>query len=160
MQSEGKTIQGAFSVLGSLVLSYMGMITVPIVMLCFVMIMDYITGMAAAWRDGNLSSKKGAFGIAKKLLYLVAVCVGIVADWVIYSGLQAVNVSLGVSTFFGLLVTIWLVVNELISILENLKKIGVPLPKFLLSIVKKLKITTENVGKSEGEDEKEDEKRN
>lgn len=160
MQNEGKTIQGAFSVLGSLALSYMGMITVPIVMLCFVMIIDYITGMAAAWRDGNLSSKKGAFGIAKKLLYLVAVCVGIVADWVIYSGLQAVNVSLGVSTFFGMLVTIWLVVNELISILENLKKIGVPLPKFLLSIVKKLKITTENVGKSEGEDEKEDEKRN
>lgn len=156
MQSEGKTIQGAFSVLGSLALSYMGMITVPIVMLCFVMIMDYITGMAAAWRDGNLSSKKGAFGIAKKLLYLVAVCVGVVADWVIYSGLQAVNVSLGVSTFFGLLVTIWLVVNELISILENLKKIGVPLPKFLLSIVKKLKITTENVGKSESEDEKND----
>ena len=156
MQSEGKTIQGAFSVLGSLALSYMGMITVPIVMLCFVMIMDYITGMAAAWRDGNLSSKKGAFGIAKKLLYLVAVCAGIVADWVIYSGLQAVNVSLGVSTFFGLLVTIWLIVNELISILENLKKIGVPLPKFLLSIVKKLKITTENVGKSESEDEKND----
>ena len=156
MQSEGKTIQGAFSVLGSLALSYMGMITVPIVMLCFVMIMDYITGMAAAWRDGNLSSKKGAFGIAKKLLYLVAVCVGIVADWVIYSGLQAVNVSLGVSTFFGVLVAIWLIVNELISILENLKKIGVPLPKFLLSIVKKLKITTENVGKSESEDEKHD----
>lgn len=156
MQSEGKTIQGTFSVLGSLALSYMGAITVPIVMLCFVMIMDYITGMAAAWRDGNLSSKKGAFGIAKKLLYLVAVCVGIVADWVIYSGLQAVNVSLGVSTFFGLLVTIWLIVNELISILENLKKIGVPLPKFLLSIVKKLKITTENVGKSESEDEKHD----
>lgn len=156
MQNEGKTIQGAFSVLGSLALSYMGMITVPILMLCFVMIMDYITGMAAAWKDGNLSSKKGAFGIAKKLLYLVAVCVGIVADWVIYSGLQAVNVSLGVSTFFGLLVTIWLVVNELISILENLKKIGVPLPKFLLSIVKKLKITTENVGKSESEDEKHD----
>ena len=156
MQSEGKTIQGAFSVLGSLALSYMGMITVPIVMLCFVMIMDYITGMAAAWRDGNLSSKKGAFGIAKKLLYLVAVCVGIVADWVIYSGLQAVNVSLGVSTFFGVLVAIWLIVNELISILENLKKIGVPLPKFLLSIVKKLKITTENVGNSESEDEKHD----
>lgn len=155
-QTGSKTIQGAFSILGSLALSYMGMIAVPIVMLCFVMIMDYITGMAAAWRDGNLSSKKGAFGIAKKLLYLVAVCVGIVADWVIYSGLQAVNVSLGVSTFFGLLVTIWLVVNELISILENLKKIGVPLPKFLLSIVKKLKITTENVGKSESEDEKHD----
>lgn len=156
MQSEGKTIQGAFSVLGSLALSYMGVITVPVVMLCFVMIMDYITGMAAAWKNESLSSKKGAFGIAKKLLYLVAVCVGIVADWVIYSGLQAMNVSLSVSTFFGLLVTIWLIVNELISILENLKKVGVPLPKFLLSIVKKLKITTENVGKSGSEDEKND----
>ena len=160
MQSEGKTIQGAFSILGSLALSYLGVISVPILMLCVVMVLDYITGMAAAWKAENLSSKKGISGVIKKLYYLIAVCVGIIVDWVIYSGLQAMNVSLSVSTFFGLLVTIWLIVNELISILENLKKIGVPLPKFLLSIVKKLKITTENVSKSESEDEKEDEKRN
>lgn len=50
-----------------------------------------------------------------------------------------------------MLVTIWLIINELISILENLGSIGVPLPKFLLTIIKKLKTTTEN--KVESEDE-------
>ena len=53
-------------------------------------------------------------------------------------------VDLGYIIFFGLPVTIWLGINELISILENLGSIGVPLPKFLLKIIKKLKTTTEN----------------
>lgn len=68
MQSEGKTIQGAFSVLGSLALSYMGVIAVPILMLCFVMIMDYITGMAAAWKKATLSSKKQYYAIGENTL--------------------------------------------------------------------------------------------
>ena len=47
---------------------------------------------------------------------------------------------------FGLLVTFWLVLNECISILENLSAIGVPLPPFLMKIVDKLKQTTEAKG--------------
>ena len=48
--------------------------------------------------------------------------------------------------FFGLLVTIWLVLNECISILENISQIGVPLPSFLVALIEKLKSTTENKG--------------
>ena len=50
------------------------------------------------------------------------------------------------SSFFGLLVTIWLVLNECISILENISEIGVPLPSFLVALIQKLKKTTENKG--------------
>ena len=70
-------------------------------------------------------------------------------DWLIYSGLRQVGVTLDYTIFFGVLVTVWLIINELISILENLESVGVPLPKFLVAIVKRLKITTEKVAESE-----------
>ena len=42
--------------------------------------------------------------------------------------------------------TIWLVLNECISILENISEIGVPLPAFLLKIIEKLEKTVEDTG--------------
>jgi len=61
--------------------------------------------------------------------------------------IQAVSTPLGLElagySIFGLLVIVWLTLNELISILENMKEIGVPLPGFLLKIVDKLKSQTE-----------------
>ena len=45
---------------------------------------------------------------------------------------------------FGLIVTVWLIINELISILENLSKMDVPIPAFLTKIIKKLKTTVED----------------
>lgn len=56
------------------------------------------------------------------------------------------QVDFGGFFFFGLLVTIWLVLNECISILENISQIGVPLPSFLVALIEKLKSTTENKG--------------
>ena len=158
MNIEGKTVQAAFAAALTMLTYYLGMVAVPIVVLMIAMIIDYVTGMVSAWHKAELSSKKGIFGIVKKISYLGLVCVGMGVDWLIYSGLHSVGVDLGYTIFFGVLVTIWLIINELISILENLGTIGVPLPKFLLKIIKKLKTTTEN--KVESEDEKEDEKRN
>ena len=41
------------------------------------------------------------------------------------------------------MVIVWLILNECISILENIDKIGVPVPDFLMSLVKRLKSNTE-----------------
>ena len=154
MNIEKKSVQAAFTAALTMLTYYLGMVAVPIVVLMIAMIIDYVTGMVSAWHKAELSSKKGIFGIVKKISYLGLVCVGMGVDWLIYSGLHSVGVDLGYTIFFGVLVTIWLVINELISILENLGSIGVPLPKFLLTIIKKLKTTTEN--KVESEDEKDD----
>ena len=51
-------------------------------------------------------------------------------------------------TFFGLLVAIWLLINELISILENLTRIGTPMPPFLVKVVSAFKVAVENSGDS------------
>lgn len=146
---EQKTVQGTLAVFLAIATNYLGIIAVPIIVLCAVMILDYITGMVVAWKARNLSSKRGAFGVVKKLCYLIAVCVGIGVDWLIYSGLKSMGVSLGVTVFFGVLVSIWLIITELISILENLQKIGVPLPGFLGKILKRLRITTEEMTNKE-----------
>ena len=153
--AESITIQGAVAGLLTMISYYCGIVAVPIIVLVAVMIIDYITGMVAAWKGKELSSKKGVFGIVKKVCYLALVCVGMGVDWLIYSGLRQVGVALDYTIFFGVLVTVWLIINELISILENLGSVGVPLPKFLVTIVKRLKITTEKV--TEESEEKKDE---
>lgn len=123
--------------------AYFQQLVVPITVLIIMMIFDYVSGMASAWVTKELSSRIGAMGIVKKVCYLLVVAVGMVVDYII----QAVGTPLGLElagySIFGLLVIVWLTLNELISILENMKEIGVPLPGFLLKIVDKLKSQTE-----------------
>ena len=52
----------------------------------------------------------------------------------------------------AIVVAIWLAFNEMISILENIRDIGVVLPPFLLELVKMLKKKTEDVVDKEIED--------
>ena len=95
---------------------------------------------------GRALFPRGNMGIVKKAAYLLAVVVAIVADWVVQTAAGQIGVDFGGFFFFGLLVTIWLVLNECISILENISQIGVPLPSFLVALIEKLKSTTENKG--------------
>ena len=53
----------------------------------------------------------------------------------------------------SLLVVTWLIVNESISILENLVLIGVPFPSFLSRIVQRLKTSVEQKGEQLTEEE-------
>ena len=150
---EERPLQAVFSAALAALISYLGVIAIPVTVLMAAMIIDYVTGMAAAWHNKKLSSKKGLSGIIKKISYLALVCVGMGVDWLIYSGIKSVGVDMGYTFFFGVLVAVWLIINELISILENLESIGVPMPVFLIKIVKRLKITAENVGESEDKNE-------
>jgi phage-related holin len=74
-----------------------------------------------------------------------------VVDWLLWSGLRQVGISLDFGFCFGLIVTIWLIINECISILENLDALKVPMPAFLKSIIKHLKNAVE-VKAAESED--------
>jgi toxin secretion/phage lysis holin len=124
--------------------AYFGMLIIPLAVLIAVMTLDYVTGITKAWITKTLSSQIGLVGIVKKVCYLIVVCVAGVVDWIIQGGLASAGISYNTVFFFGLIVVIWLVINELISILENLGTIGVPLPSFLKKIVGKLKSTVES----------------
>ena len=102
--------------------------------------------MVRAWVTNALSSRVGIVGIVKKICYLFGVGVAIVVDWLIQTAGAKAGLDLGGFYVFGLLVAIWLILNECISILENLAEIGVPLPDFLLKLIARLKKTVEDRG--------------
>lgn len=140
------TIKGVLAAAGSALLAYFHVMLIPLIVLLGVMIADYVSGMIKAWIKAELSSKIGIKGIVKKLCYALVIIVASCVDWLIATGLTAVGTEIKRTYYFGILVTIWLIINELISILENLSQIGVPLPGFLSKIVKRLKSSVEKEG--------------
>ena len=124
---------------------YFKAIALPVALLILVMAADYATGMTNAWIKGEISSRTGIKGIVKKLCYLMLVAVAVVVDWVVFGTMSALGLAPEL-TVFGLTVTVWLIINEIISILENLSDIGVPLPEFFRRSLSKLKLNVENKG--------------
>jgi toxin secretion/phage lysis holin len=102
-----------------------------LILLCALMTVDYLTGVAAAYTTHTLSSARGIAGIFKKAGYIAAVFVGYCLD---YCAAAA-----GVSASFGLSLTLWLIATELLSVTENLGTLGVPLPEFLLRALDRFK---------------------
>ena len=140
---QNKELQMFISAAFAGLLYYLGIVAVPIIMLIGAMIIDYATGMMAAWTNSELSSKRGVKGIVKKVGYLALVVAAMILDWLISQGLQQINLDLHYSVFFAVLVAVWLIINELISTLENLSRMGVPIPNFMKKLIDRLKTTVE-----------------
>nr|DAW28617.1 MAG TPA: holin [Caudoviricetes sp.] len=130
---------------------------VPVLVLVVVMLLDYATGMTKAWNAGELSSRVGLRGILKKVGYLVIVAVAAVVDWLLRYGADTLGWDWPVEFLFASIVIIWLVINELLSILENVSAIGAPVPGFLQALLKKLKVHAEDTAadKLPGEEDNE-----
>ena len=116
------------------------------ILLCL-MVIDYLSGMAASAVEAldhpddksyGWSSKKGAKGIAKKVAYLFVIAVGMVIDYVIIqtSGVLGFNLP---NTMLSLLVTVWYMLNEALSITENAGRMGAPVPEWLMKYIAALK---------------------
>lgn len=123
--------------------SYAQTIFAPLVILIVVMAIDYASGVAAAWVNHELSSRTGIVGIVKKLSYLALVVVGCSIDYLVsLLGTQLGGTEISIKAI-GLVVVCWLIINELISILENVARQGGPVPPFLASLLRHLRETTE-----------------
>ena len=147
-----KGLQAVLSAAVAALTVYLNALIVPVLVLLVFMILDYATGMVKAWQARELSSKVGVDGIVKKVGYMVLVVVAMGVDYLVYNGLVAVNITVPYNLWFGLIVTIWLIINEMISILENLSDIGVPIPSFFKKIVKRLKKTVDKEGEIQADE--------
>lgn len=139
---EQTTIKLVLAAAMAALMTYFAQLIVPVMILCLVMLIDYITGVHAAYVKGELSSRTGILGILKKLSYLAMVAVACVIDYVISVAGGKVGLVVGVQ-FVGLLVIFWLICNELISILENIEEIGGPVPPFVVKLLYRLKGSVE-----------------
>ena len=130
----------------SLVGAYFEQIGGALAVLTITMVLDYLTGMVRAWMTATLSSKRGMRGILKKLSYFIVIASGAICDWILSQALSGAGISHPFPDLVSILVTVWLIVNELISILENLSAIGVPLPGFLTFLIDRLAVMGEQKG--------------
>lgn len=134
------------------VFAYMQQLAASLLVLLGVMVLDYISGISSAWVNHQLSSRVGLIGIVKKVSYLLIVFVGMALDYLIFLLGQKFGVQINDSYFVGLLVIIWLIINECISILENADEMGLPVPGFIKKLLARLKQHTDAIS---GETEKE-----
>ena len=125
----------------SLLMSWLGILAVPVLLLVGCNVLDYITGLfAAKYRpDGGISSYKSIKGITKKVCMWLLVIVGVFLDILIRYTVSCTSATIAVPFVVGTIVAVWLIVNEIISILENMMDIGVTMPPFLMPIVRYIK---------------------
>lgn len=98
-------------------------------LLCYVMMLDYLSGVMASYFNPelDLDSHIGFMGICKKIAILLLV-----------SLMYRLSVALGQPMVYFAI--IWFYVgNESLSVVENLAKCGVPFPKKLKDSLKQLK---------------------
>ena len=131
---------------------WLGILAIPVLILVLCNIIDYVTGLVASkYRNQKVNSYKSFRGIVKKICMWLLVAVGALFDWlIIYAG-ETVGVSIPVAFLIACVVAIWLITNEFISILENMKDIGVPIPPFLQPLVKNVQKQVEEKTKIKSE---------
>ena len=140
----------------SALMSWLGILAVPVFLMVGCNVIDYITGLwAAGYRTESVSSYKGIRGIKKKVCMWLLVLIGAWIDILINYAIESAGIGLSLPFIVATVVAVWLVVNEIISILENMIDIGVTMPPFLLPVVKYIKRQVEEKAAVPGEEEKE-----
>ena len=125
--------------------SIFGLLAIPIVLLVVCNIIDYVTGiLASKFRGLEISSYKGIKGIAKKIGMWLLIVVGAILDELIVYSVAQLGVVMPFTFIVSCVVAVWIICNELISILENLKDMEVPLPDFLVKLTKNIKSQIES----------------
>ncbi|WII39708.1 phage holin family protein [Paenibacillus thiaminolyticus] len=115
---------GLFGVLVTLYGGWPSLLNVLLILVAF----DYVTGVMAAGAEGKLKSSIGLLGVARKVFIFVVVAVAHQVDTVL--GDQ--HMLRDATIFFYL-------ANELLSIIENGGRLGVPLPAIIKKAVEVLK---------------------
>lgn len=84
------------------------------------MAIDIITGITNAWIKNELNSSVLRKGLGKKLGEITAILIG-----------EIFVMGFGLTPLVADGISLYVIIMELISICENLEKLGVPIPKFI-----------------------------
>lgn len=133
-------VKASFVAAFSVIFGWLGILAVPVLILAGLNFTDYITGILASKRRNELvTSDKGLWGIVKKVGMWILVGLGWAMDVLINYAGQYVGLSIKLPFVVATIVAVWLICNEIISILENLLDIGVAMPPFLMPLAKMIK---------------------
>lgn len=138
-------IKAGFTAVFAFVSSLLGVLAVPVILMVACNIIDYATGlMASPYRSQDINSYKSIRGIMKKVCMWLLVIVGAVIDQLIAYAGNVVGYAFPFTFLVACVVAIWIICNEIISILENIKDMGVIIPGFLEPLVRNIKSQVED----------------
>lgn len=150
-------ILGASALLGTLA-TLAEQYTVLIVLVAAAIVLDVITGLIRCGATGEkLSSEKGTKGFWKKIMLMASLLFAFFLDVSIPTILGVVNVTLPFqkSLLFGSIVGVYIILNESISICENILKANkMALPKWLKKLLQDAKKEVDEKGAGEDADNK------
>ena len=104
------------------------------------MALDIITGFVNAWSKNAIKSSVMRQGLARKFGELVVIAIG-----------QLFFYGVGLPKYIVAGISTYIILMELISICENLKKLGVPIPKFISRALASAEKQIDDLGDEEKE---------
>ena len=148
MKNNSHFIKGIFTAVAAWFSSAMGLLLPTLALLFLLMAAEYFSGILVAKKEAfEHPDNRRNQHIRKKIissLYRKAGCILTISaalsmDYLIHKYAARLGVQTDSNTLFGLLVTIWFILNELLSILKNAGRLGAILPEFLVKAIKKIK---------------------
>lgn len=128
MEQLGTFLKFLIAIGGSIVSYLYGSFDSLLMIFTGLVVIDYVTGLLASGIEGNLSSKIGFKGIAKKIIIFGLIAVAHFVDQLL-GNTQLIR---DATIFFYM-------ANELLSIIENAGRLGIPIPAFLKNAVNLLR---------------------
>lgn len=125
--------------------SLLGILAIPCGLMVSSNLVDYGTGLIASkFRNQDINSYRSIRGIFKKIAMWLLVVVGAIVDEMIKYSTAQIGIDIKVQFLIASIVAIWITCNEVISILENIQDIGVPIPGFLKPLVRNIRSQVEH----------------
>ena len=137
------------SVISGVILTFWEAYSAIIVLVAIAVVMDIITGLIGAASAGEqISSKVARRGFWGKMAELSALCFGIYMDFFVPQLMDMMAVNVEFKSPFGLIVGCYIILNELISVVENIAKAKPDIiPTWIVNLLSK---SRDEIDKKEG----------
>lgn len=144
----------SMSLFTGLIASFWGIYGPVIICVLFAICMDVVSGLVASMASGEkISSKVGWIGFWKKMALILALAFGIFMDSFIPILLGTISLELPFTMPIGTIVGCYIVINEAISIIENINKAApTALPKWIKKMLEGAGKTIDDGGSKDGKD--------
>lgn len=154
MFDQSKIVKIWTSLFAGLVASFWGIYGPVIICVLVAICMDVVSGLVASMASGEkLSSKVGWIGFWKKMALILALAFGIFMDSFIPILLNTISLELPFTMPIGTIVGCYIVINEAISIIENINQAApTALPKWIKKLLEGAGQTIDKGGETDERD--------
>lgn len=132
----------ALAFLGGAIAANLGGFDRYLMLLVGMILADLLTGFCKALIKKNLASREMMVGIIRKVLIMVCVSISFEVNGALAQYAAEAGVSYNLDLRFFIIM--YFVLEELLSVLENMVVIGVPMPKFIIQFLRVVVDTTTN----------------